>query len=96
MKVYISGKITGEHLAWVESNFANAEKDLKILGHIPINPLKVMPYKPEITWKEYMKADILALTQCDAIYMLKGWHKSKGANVEYYIAKELGLEIWFE
>ena len=30
-----------------------------------------------------MKFDIFLLNMCDAIYMLKGWEKSRGANREY-------------
>lgn len=32
----------------------------------------------------------------DAIYMLKGWEKSAGANAEWALAKALGLEIHYE
>lgn len=34
--------------------------------------------------------------QADAIYMLKGWEYSKGANAEHALAKALGLEIYYE
>ena len=32
----------------------------------------------------------------DAIYMLKGWEHSKGANAEHAAAKALGLQIMYE
>jgi hypothetical protein len=43
-----------------------------------------------------MVEDIRQLMTCDAIYMLKGWEKSKGASLEHHIAKELGLEIYYD
>jgi hypothetical protein len=33
---------------------------------------------------------------CGFIYMMKNWHLSKGANIEYNLAKELGLTVIFE
>ena len=43
-----------------------------------------------------MRDDISALMKCDAIYMLNDWGQSRGARIEYVIAKELGLEIIYE
>jgi hypothetical protein len=40
-----------------------------------------------------MNTDIYWLEKCDAIHMLPGWKKSKGASHEYLVAKGLGLEI---
>jgi hypothetical protein len=34
--------------------------------------------------------------ECVAIYMLKGWEKSAGANAEWALAKALGLEIHYQ
>jgi len=43
-----------------------------------------------------MVDDISALLECEAIYMVKDWGQSKGARLEYAIAKELGLYILFD
>lgn len=40
-----------------------------------------------------MKFCIENLMNCDAIYLLYDWRMSKGAVLEYAIAKELGLKI---
>jgi nucleoside 2-deoxyribosyltransferase len=37
--------------------------------------------------------DIEAVRKCDAIYMLEGWTKSKGAMAEYALAVWLGKQI---
>lgn len=34
--------------------------------------------------------------ECTAIYMMKGWEKSKGAKAEWTLAKALGLDIFYE
>jgi hypothetical protein len=48
------------------------------------------------TWTDYLKTDLQQLLRCDSIYMLRGWRKSKGARLEYYVAKALGYTILFE
>ena len=61
-----------------------------------VNPVKVCPYDKNKTWADYMREDIKALTGCNATFMLKGWRRSKGARLERYIAKKLGLKVWYE
>ena len=46
-----------------------------------------------LQWRDYLAADIYWLSRCDAIHMLPGWKNSKGASIEYLVAKGLGLEI---
>lgn len=94
-RIYISGKITGLDLHVAESYFQLVEDRLQALGHIPINPMKVLPYDPKHTWKDYMIADIEALLRCDSCFMLDNWKESKGANLEHDIAKGLGLKIYY-
>ena len=40
-----------------------------------------------------MKAERRALTQCDAIFLLKGWEKSRGARKELALAIDFDCEI---
>jgi len=44
----------------------------------------------------YMRTDMRALLDCDAIYMLKGFEKSSGATTELAVAKAAGLTILME
>ena len=46
-----------------------------------------------LTWQYYLETDIYWLSKCDAVHMLRGWRDSKGASLEYMVAKALGLEI---
>ena len=41
-----------------------------------------------------MAAEIHALETCDAIYLLKGWHKSEGAQKELATAISYRLKIY--
>lgn len=96
MKTYISGKITGYDISFAEHKFLLTETILKHNGFNPVNPFKISPISDNKTWKDYMIDDIKALLDCEAIYMQNDWGQSKGARIEYQIAKEIGLKIMFE
>jgi hypothetical protein len=46
-----------------------------------------------ITYEDWLTLDLYWLSRCDAVHMLPGWKNSKGANVEYLVARALGKEI---
>ena len=90
MRIYISGAITGTD-DYME-RFAKAEKELTDKGWSVVNPAKVNAQLPEDTgYEEYMKMCFCMLDMCEAIYMLKTWNKSCGANRElgYAMAKDM-------
>lgn len=100
MRVYISGPITKggkvktlQAIEIAKKNFQSVEEVLKVRGHDPVNPFKVIPYQKELTWIDYMRANIKALVDCDGIYQLPGWHESEGALLEWQIARKLKLVV---
>ena len=94
MKIYISGQITGiEKEAF--KLFEKAENKLIRLRDTVINPMK-LNHNKNATWREYMTKDIDALMECEGIYMLKNWQKSKGAKIERLIAISFDMEIFYE
>lgn len=93
-KIYISGKITGDS-GYIEK-FKAAEKEVRqqYKGCEIINPAAIMQTMPESTTHgEYMKISLCLLDMCDSIYMLPDWKESKGANMEYRRALDMGHEI---
>lgn len=89
-KIYISGPMTGIHnLNW--SAFADAERKIGVSMCNPINPHEVC--MPGWDWTKCMRADIKALCDCDAIFMIGGWQNSAGAQLELHIAHRLGLRV---
>ena len=91
-KIYISGPITG-YPKLNRMAFEFAAIDLCHHGYIAVNPHDVCKsMAPDATWLEYMRQDIRALVMCDAIFMLPGWWKSRGARIEWLIAKLLGIK----
>jgi hypothetical protein len=94
-KIYISGGISGRPIEEAEAHFAEAEKKWVEQGCEVVNPC-TLPHNHGRTWLEFMKEDVAAMMQCDAIYMLTGWRKSRGAVVEYIIAQQLEYRVLFE
>ena len=80
-RIYISGPMTGTKD--YKEQFFKAEEELKQKGHDVINPAREDQLLPNGTYEDYMDLDMFLLDKCDAIYLLKGWRKSCGANREY-------------
>lgn len=93
MKIYISGPITGT--SDYQERFEAAEQIINANGDgdiIAVNPVKETANIPiGSPWETYMRACMKLIADCDAIYMLDGWSGSRGARLEYLVAKELGL-----
>lgn len=89
-RVYISGPITG--IANNNINeFSRMASLLHSLGHEPVNPHEVLKFDVNLSWSDYMKADIKALMDCDAYVLLDGWGDSRGARIEKRLADDLGI-----
>lgn len=109
MKVYISGPISGLEEVEYLRNFAEGAEFISSEGFIPVNPLEVVPDCTDAcesglsfedgrymhTWKCYMKADIKALLDCDAIFVLPHpkTAESRGVKLEVAIARSLNLQV---
>ena len=84
MKVFLSGPMSGIK-DYNKPAFDNAQKKMENLGYSVFNPAW-MTFDESWTRDDIMPIDIAALSRCDAIYMLPGWEKSKGATAEYNYA----------
>lgn len=94
MKVYISGKITGLDIDVAREKFQVDEDHLHSLGYEVVNPIKITGQDGE-TWRECMSECLDELLYCDAILMQPDWGESRGARLEYVMARELDLKILF-
>ena len=71
--------------------FFRAEQQLREKGFFVFNPARCEIENGE--WEDYMKFDLKNLLTCDAIFLLRGWKASRGAKLEYDLAKVLKMEI---
>lgn len=85
MKVYITGKITGNPN--YREEFAAAERKVRALGDIPLNPA-VLPEGLEKA--DYMRICLAMLDSADAIAPLRSWTHSDGAAIEMSLAQYTG------
>lgn len=95
-RIFISGPISGNAEYARIHRFKPAFIKLLLKGYEPFNPFTMMdiwPRKSIKNWHFWMRNGLKFLIDCDAIYMLKGWRKSRGARLEHKIAQELGMEI---
>lgn len=91
--IYISGPITGipDHNF---PAFNAAARSLRDLGFDVFNPAE---HGSDGLWEDFMKRDIAELVKCDALVELPpvpSMPNSKGAALEYHIAKGLGIPCW--
>lgn len=92
MRIYISGKITGNPT--YEIQFQEAEAKLRAQGYDVITPAGLSALMPDdATHAEYMEVCLKLLALADGIYMLPGWEDSKGAGMEHRFAMENGLRF---
>lgn len=89
-RIYCAGPMSGIP----EYNFPAFHAEtarLRAMGYEVVNPAEINPYPGP--WKECMRRDIAELVACDALVLLPGWERSKGAQLEYSIATALGFQI---
>lgn len=102
-KIYIAGPMRG-YPQFNFPAFMRAEEELKELGWEVVNPARLdvqldlfdpVAYGdnpiPPMPFSHYIRRDLKALTECDAIALLPGWHGSVGARVEYLAAAAMNL-----
>lgn len=100
--VYIAGPMTG----LPKKNFpefTKAAKRLRKRGFKVVNPAELELIKPLcVSWEECLRRDMKhILLKCFAVATLNGWKRSRGANLEVYVAKQLDmpvhtLEYWLD
>lgn len=94
--VYISGRMTGLE-DWGQANFDAAEEFLrKKFGCIIHNPSRSFSRITNLPRHVYMRHDLHLILESTALFFLKGWESSVGAQWEYSIAKELNLRRYYQ
>ncbi len=94
MKIYLSGGITGIPLK-NEPAFTAGALALREMGHEVINPLELdFADNDALDWYQCLRRDLAYLVTCDALVLLPGWEKSRGARLEVTVAKALDMPLY--
>ena len=91
MRVYISGPMTGLPQLNFPA-FHAAASELRARRYEVVNPAEINP-DGALSWAQCMRADIKALCDCEALALLPGWERSKGAHLELHLAHRLDMQI---
>ncbi len=90
-KIYIAGPCSGLPGFNYPAFHAKAA-ELRAAGHHVENPAE-NPEPACKNWRGYMRLAVAQLATCDAVVLLPGWSKSRGACVEHQLAVGMGLEV---
>ena len=99
MRIYISGKVTGDKN--YKYKFKRAEEDLYLKYALFEPKVESMPSKYHLKlddkrWDECMIECLACLNSCDTIYMLKDWKDSPGACIELGYALAQNMTVIFQ
>lgn len=75
--------------------FEAAKERLLKAGCEVVSPLE-NGLPPDSSWERHMQRDLELLADCDVIYLLDGWERSKGCQIEFNTAIGLRQTIIFE
>lgn len=94
MRVYVSGPMTG-HEELNFPAFKETTATLRAAGFDVVCPSELSLTVPAGSpWDGYMRVDLAALLECDAVVILDHAIRSKGARLECHVALELGLPLY--
>ena len=109
MKIYVSGKIAGLTEENFRESFARGCALVISEGYTPVSPLEVLACEEEScneagdrlengdylhSWQCYLRYDLIAMLDCDAIAMLPNWNTSTGAQFELDVARRIGFQVY--
>lgn len=90
---YISGPMAGCE-DYNRPAFRAAAETLRARGYDVLSPAELpAPDTVNPTWTDWMRAALRTMLHADAVVMLKGWQRSKGARIEFNLAVDLGLRV---
>lgn len=91
-RVYLAGPMSG--LPDYNYPAFNAEAArLRALGYHVENPAENPKPEPE-TWENYLRVALRQMLTCDAVLLLPGFQRSRGAMLEMQTAKELQIAVF--
>ena len=92
-RCYNSGPISGTgYLEAYERFRRNDGHILSRYGMNPVNPM-LLGLRPSRPYWMHILYDLWLMLRCDAVCFQRGWEKSRGARIEYRVARLLRLKV---
>jgi len=91
-RIYIAGPMTGLPECNFPAFHAAADR-LRQAGWEVVSPAENFGGRTDLPRETYLRKDVTLLAGCDAVAMLPGWEDSRGAKLEYLLARELGMPV---
>ena len=92
MKCYNAGRISGLSYLKAYNTFDVYDKKRAEMGMTPVNPMKE-GLRPSRPWWMHMIYDLWLMAGCSYIHFQPGWENSRGARIEFAVARFLRKEI---
>ena len=89
--VYVSGKITDDD--HYREKFEAKAEELRKKGVVVLLPTFI---DAELSYAQYMHIDYAMIDCCTAIYLMRDWVNSNGAQLELNYAKCKGIKVVYE
>lgn len=96
MKVYLSGPMSG-YENWNGPAFEKYAAQLRAKGLEVVSPWEMDKDVHDQPYRTYLARDCFTILYpsygIEAVYMMPGWEKSKGAQLERHCAEAIGLPV---
>jgi Domain of unknown function (DUF4406) len=94
--IYVAGPMTivGPP-TWNYPAFEELASALRKEGRKVISPHELHEPSEDLAWDWFLRRDLTQLVKCSDMAMLPGWQSSRGAKLEHYVGKALGLTIHY-
>lgn len=90
-KIFISGRVSGINYQTAKYNFLRAERYWQRKGYQVVNPTKLC--NKNWSWIRCMIVCLWNLAKCRYVYFLPNYTYSRGAKIEFKVAKLLNKII---
>lgn len=100
MLMYVAGPYSADTAEGVLKNIEAARQGALELwqeGHAVICPhLNTQHMETDLSYEQVLAGDMVMIARCDALYMLRDWERSPGAQREFNYAKDRGIPIYLQ
>lgn len=91
--IYLAGPMSGIS-DFNHPEFNAVALQMRQMGMTVLSPTDIDGGSTDKAWQFYMKLALKMMLNAEAIALLPGWEKSKGATIELRVAESLGYEVF--